>query len=149
MSQHMNIVQYPADVLTTPARKIVVVDDKIRLLAGAMFETMREHGGIGLAAPQVDIPLRLIIGEGPGWTFALANPVVLKSSSQLTKNSEGCLSFKGKGQVVVERPKQIRVCGLDMTGAERVFKARGLLAMCLQHEIDHLNGITLADQGLT
>lgn len=144
----VEILQWPAEVLKQVAQPIVEVDDKIRLCAAQMMTIMQHNSGIGLAAPQVGVPLRLIVGEGPGFRFALANPEVVKFSTQTSRYREGCLSFAGKGQVEVERPKMIKVRGITMKGTEETFKARGLLAVVLQHEIDHLDGVTLARHGL-
>lgn len=148
----LQIVQYELDdtnVLTTPAQEVVEINDKIRILAMEMMETMKANNGIGLAAPQVGIPLRVIVGEVPGqWKFALVNPVVKKRSRQMQRGKEGCLSFKGMEHVEVERPKQIKVEAATMTGQIETFKARGLLATVLLHEIDHLDGVTLADHGI-
>ena len=144
----MNIVQYPAEILSARAHEIVEVDDKIRMLAAQMLQVLGPHNGVGLAAPQVGIPLRLIVGLGPGFEFAFANPELIKTSEQCTTMEEGCLSFRGKGTIAVRRPKMIKVGGITMRGEYRTFKARGLLAAVVQHEIDHLDGITLADKGL-
>lgn len=144
----MQILQWPDERLARVAEEVIEVTDGVRTIASAMLATMREHRGVGLAAPQVGVGLRIIVGEGPGWTFALVNPRIIKSSAQVTALAEGCLSFAGRGQVKVYRPKQITVEALNLRGERVRQKARGLLAAVLQHEIDHLDGITLHDKGL-
>jgi peptide deformylase len=139
----MNILQWPDPILAQVADEVLEVTDGVRSIASAMLATMREHRGVGLAAPQIGVPLRLIVGEGPGWTFALVNPVVAKASEQMTALNENCLSFKGAEPVRVYRPKQVVISGLNLRGEPMKFKARGLIAAVLQHEIDHLNGVTL------
>lgn len=146
----MQILQWPDEILAGVSTEVVEIDDKIRILAAQMFETMVKQNGVGLAAPQVGVPLRIIVGGGPHvpWRFALVNPEIVKSSDQLQNSPEGCLSFKGRGTVNVKRPKRIKVRGWDMKGDESIFKCDGLLACVLCHEIDHLDGITLHHKGI-
>lgn len=146
----MQIVQWPDDVLAGVAQEVVEIDDKIRILCSQMFQAMIDNHGVGLAAPQVGIPLRIIVGGGPTvpWKFALINPEIVKASEQVCREDEGCLSFKGKGNIEVERPKRIKVRGYGLGGDESVFKCDGLLARVIQHEIEHLDGITLHDKGI-
>lgn len=143
----MNVEQWPSEVLAGVAGEVVEIDDKIRILASEMMQTMYEYNGIGLAAPQVGVPLRIIVGDVHGSRFALVNPEILKSGGE-QKLEEGCLSFAGKGTVLVPRAKRIKVRGFGMSGDEVTFKCDGLLAACIQHEIDHLDGITLHHKGL-
>lgn len=109
-----------------------------------MWAIMEKHNGMGLAAPQVGVSKRFIIGQGHGWRFALYNPRIIKTSKQTTSNKEGCLSVPGV-KVDVRRPKQIKVIGMNNYWDQITIKARGWLAACLQHEIDHLNGIVIEE----
>ena len=133
-------------VLREPADEIDEVDDEIRHLAGEMFETMYAAEGIGLAGPQVGIPLRLFvmdIRDAEEEPRALINPVILESSgSELAE--EGCLSLPGLvGEV--ERAARIVVDATDLEGERFQIEASGLLARCIQHEIDHLDGVLFID----
>ena len=122
--------------------------EEMHWLAAGMLETMQEgKGGIGLAAPQVGESVRLIIGghEDLGWSFVLINPELIKKSTQMMPSFEGCLSFPGK-HVKVHRHKRITVQGYDLEWNLVKFKAHGLLSACVQHEIDHLDGICLVGQ---
>ncbi len=123
-------------------------DDVIRDLIPRMFATMYEAPGIGLAAPQVDQGLRLIVidlmPDDKHNPHSLINPEVVAASQELATREEGCLSLPGQ-YADVTRPARVKVRYLDQTGARREMEADGLLAACLQHEIDHLNGILFVD----
>ncbi len=110
-------------------------------LATGMAEVMQKNNGVGLAAPQVGEMVNLIVGghECVPWAFAIINPVLVKTSRQIFSSKEGCLSFPGQTALVTRR-KQITVEGFDLDWNPIKFKARGLLAACLQHEMDHLLG---------
>jgi peptide deformylase len=116
--------------------------EEMHWLAAGMLETMQKEGGMGLAAPQVGESVRLIIGGSEHWSFVLINPEIVKRSKQKCPSFEGCLSFKGE-TVKVERHKRIVVQGYDLEWNLVKFKAHGLLAVVLQHEIDHLDGICI------
>ena len=125
------------------------VDDKIRRLMDDMLETMYGAIGIGLAAPQVGQASRVIVldvareGEKPQ-PLQLANPEILWRSPELTTGNEGCLSLP-EHYAEVTRPAKIRLRYLDYQNEIREIEASGLLAMCLQHEIDHLDGVLFVD----
>jgi len=135
------ILRFPDPRLKKVAAPIQNVDDGIRRLARDMAETMYEAPGIGLAATQVDVHLRLIvidISETHDQLLALINPEIVESEgSQVCE--EGCLSVPGIYDKV-ERAENVVVRYLDLEGVERKIDADGLLAVCLQHEIDHLDG---------
>jgi len=138
----MELIFYPDPRLRAVAEGIDAVDDEVRALAEGMLEIMHRHRGIGLAANQVGVLRRLIVvnpsGE-PGGEQVLVNPVVEEVSGSGVME-EGCLSFPGVyGEI--ERPARVRVRALDLGGEERRIEAEGLLAVVLQHEIDHLDGI--------
>ena len=118
--------------------------EEMHWLATGMLETMQENKGMGLAAPQVGHSVRLIIGGHSqlGWSFVLINPEIVKKSSQMCPSFEGCLSFPGE-KIKVMRHKRITVQGYDLEWNLVKFKAHGVLGMCIQHEMDHLDGICI------
>lgn len=118
----------------------------LQYIARQMFQIMKGCKGVGLAAPQVGLGLRLIVGEcgWEGWRFAFINPEIAKRSDQLFQSDEGCLSQPGK-KCLVWRHKQVTVHALDLEGNPVRLKARGLLSAVLQHEIDHLDGVLMTE----
>jgi len=139
----------PHPTLKKTAAPVDGVDEGVRTLMDDMLETMYEAPGIGLAAPQVGVLERVIVldvaGKGePPAPLRLANPEILWQSDDLVEYEEGCLSLPEQYAPVV-RPARCTVAYLDETGAAREIEAEGLLATCLQHEIDHLNGILFTD----
>jgi len=143
------IVIAPAPVLKAKARLVTQGDDAlVRDLIPRMFATMYKAPGIGLAAPQVGQGLRVIIvdvvpDEKPQ-PYVLINPEVLAASQELATREEGCLSLPNQ-YADITRPARVKVRYLDQAGARREIEADGLLATCLQHEIDHLDGILFVD----
>jgi peptide deformylase len=148
MSQ-LTIITAPDPRLKIKAEPVVAVDAKVRRLMDDMLETMRASLGIGLAAPQVGVARRVIVldvardGEEPQ-PMRLANPEILWRSEELATNSEGCLSVP-EHYADVTRPAEIRLRYLDYQNEVRELHATGLLATCLQHEIEHLDGILFVD----
>jgi peptide deformylase len=145
----LTIITAPDPRLKIRARPVDFVDDKVRRLMDDMLETMRAALGIGLAAPQVGAASRVIVldvareGEEPQ-PMQLANPEILWRSEELATNSEGCLSLP-EHYADVTRPAEIRLRYLDYQNEVRELQATGLLATCLQHEIEHLEGILFVD----
>jgi peptide deformylase len=143
------IITAPDPRLKITARPVPAVDDKIRRLMDDMLDTMYGAIGIGLAAPQVGQASRVIVldvareGEKPQ-PLQLANPEILWRSPELTTGNEGCLSLP-EHYAEVTRPAKIRLRYLDYQNEIREIDASGLLAMCLQHEIDHLDGVLFVD----
>jgi peptide deformylase len=143
------IITAPDPRLKIKARPVPAVDDKIRRLMDDMLDTMYGAIGIGLAAPQVGNSSRVIVldvareGEKPQ-PLQLANPEILWRSPELTTGNEGCLSLP-EHYAEVTRPAKIRLRHLDYQNEIREIEASGLLAMCLQHEIDHLDGVLFVD----
>ncbi len=136
------ILVYPDPRLTTVAQPVTEVNDAIRAKIADMFDTMYESRGIGLAATQVDFHQRLIVidvSEERNERLVVINPEIEWMGDERVKGEEGCLSVPGVYDGV-ERATEIRVRALDENGNSRVIEAEGLLAICLQHEIDHLNG---------
>ena len=144
----LNIEMLGSEVLRTPAVEVAEVDDDLRRLIGDMFETMYRAEGGGLAAPQVGISRRVIVvdvHDDEVKPFALVNPRVVESSKETEKGEEGCLSIPGLS-AAVERPARVVVEGLDRDGSPLRVEGGGLLARCLQHEIDHLDGVLFIDR---
>lgn len=136
------ILRYPDPRLQQVAAPVERVDDAIRELVRDMAETMYEAPGIGLAATQIDVHLRVVVidlSEKRDELQVFINPEIVASGGEPTVHEEGCLSVPGIYENV-ERPGTITVRALDGEGQAFTVEAEGLLAVCLQHEIDHLNG---------
>lgn len=134
------------DCLRTPAKAIFEVTDKVRSLCDDMKATMFANDGLGLAAPQIGISKRIIVVRlvpNNDDTLILINPEVVSSEGKI-RGSESCLSLPGIS-VVLERAERIVVKALDIQGEESAKTFEGLMAVVLQHEIDHLNGILITD----
>jgi peptide deformylase len=143
------IVIAPARILKTKTRRVGSGDsDAVRRLIPRMFATMYRAPGIGLAAPQVGIGLAVtvidLMPDDKPAPFALINPEIVAASAELASREEGCLSLPGQ-YAEVTRPARVKVRYEDPSGREQQIDAEGLLAACLQHEIDHLNGILFVD----
>lgn len=135
------ILHYPDERLHTKAKPVAVVDDAICKLVADMAETMYSAPGIGLAATQVDVHLRVIvmdISETHDQLLALINPVIIKAEGRAARE-EGCLSVPGIYEPVT-RAARITVKYLDLEGKEVIKEADGLIGVCIQHEMDHLEG---------
>jgi peptide deformylase len=142
----LKILEFPDARLRNKATPVEVVDDELRALIGDMFETMYDAPGIGLAATQVDVHKRLLVADVSTDMSApqvLINPEILEKDG-VTVTDEGCLSVPGYYEEVT-RAEHIKVRFLDREGAEVVMEAKGLLAVCIQHEIDHLDGKLFVD----
>lgn len=136
------ILKYPDPRLNTVARPVAQVDDALRQLIERMLATMYEANGIGLAATQVDVHQRLIVidvSETRDQPMVLINPVIDWASPETRKGEEGCLSVPGIYDGV-ERSLAVKVTALDEQGQSRTLDAEGMLAVCIQHEMDHLMG---------
>jgi peptide deformylase len=136
------IICYPDPRLHKLAKPVQAVDARIQSLIADMFETMYDAKGVGLAATQVDVHERLIVidvSEQRDEPLVLVNPEVVWTSSERHVNEEGCLSVPGIYDGV-ERFDAVRVRALDGTGTSRIIEAQGMLAVCVQHEMDHLVG---------
>ncbi|MEY2683398.1 MAG: hypothetical protein RJA09_542 [Pseudomonadota bacterium] len=140
--QQLPILRYPDPRLHTVAKAVVSVDDRIKTLIPQMLATMYGANGIGLAATQVDVHEQLIVidvSETRDQPLVLINPVLEWASAQTRKGEEGCLSVPGIYDGV-DRAEAVRVRALDADGVSRVIEADGMLAVCIQHEMDHLMG---------
>ncbi len=141
------MMHYPAEVLARKAKPIENIDDNIRQLVNKMTEIMIEHKGVGLAAPQVGVPLRLFIisldGTAPN-VRAYINPNITPDGT-LGAIEEGCLSVPGVF-TKIRRYKKCKVNATDLDGNEFSDEAEGLYARALQHEYDHIEGITIVNR---
>ena len=143
------IIILPDKRLRLRCLPVEAIDAELRLLVDDMFETMYEAPGIGLAAIQIGVPKRVIVmdlakKDDPKEPRVFVNPQVLWVSDEKATYEEGCLSIP-EFYEEVERPSRVRVRFLDLEGAEQELEASGLLATCLQHEIDHLDGVLFID----
>ena len=132
------------EILRKQSREIKNINERIKILADDMIETMKENDGIGLAAPQVGILKRIIvvdIGQGP---LVMVNPDILeKDGEQII--TEGCLSVPNKNGNV-KRPEKLKVTYTDLEGDKHTIKTEGLLSVVISHEVDHLNGVLFIDK---
>jgi peptide deformylase len=136
------ILCYPDPRLHTVAKPVQAVDARIKALVTDMVDTMHDANGIGLAATQVDVHERLVVidvSEERNQPLVLINPEILWASPEKQINEEGCLSVPGIYDGV-ERSSAVKVQALDGEGRSRVIEAEGVLAVCIQHEMDHLLG---------
>jgi peptide deformylase len=143
------IVKYGHEMLHRPSQPVAAVDDEIRRLIDDMMETMYAAPGIGLAAPQIAVPLRVIVidlsvGEVPKQVIQLVNPEFVQRTGE-QRHEEGCLSVPGYGGSPV-RPERVVVKGLDRDGQERLYEGTELLARAFCHEIDHIDGLLFVDR---
>jgi len=143
------IVKWGDPVLHAPSRPVEEIDGTVASLLDDMVETMYAAPGIGLAAPQIGVPLRVIVidlsvGEEPGALIKLVNPAIVEKEGE-QREEEGCLSIPSVAGTPV-RPARVTVTGLDPEGRERVYTATELLARAFCHEIDHINGLLFVDR---
>jgi peptide deformylase len=143
------IIKLPDPRLRLVSKPVGEIDDEVRTLVADMFETMYAAPGIGLAAIQVGIPQRVVTldlakKDEPKKPQVVINPEIMWSSEERGTYEEGCLSIPELYEEV-ERPAQVKVRFTDLDGAVHEVDANGLLATCLQHEIDHLNGVLFID----
>ncbi len=143
------ILRYGESLLHEPASNVPVVDDGVQRLVDDMIETMYAAPGVGLAATQVGVPIRLFvidlsIGRRASDLIVMINPVFVEREG-MQLEEEGCLSVPGFNATVV-RPARAIVRGLDRAGAEQTIEGRDLLARAFQHEMDHLDGTLFVDR---
>ena len=142
----LNILKYPDERLYKVAREVKVVNNEIKTLISDMAETMYEAPGIGLAATQVDFHQRIIIidiSEDKNNLLVMINPILLESKGEEI-NQEGCLSVPEVFEKV-KRAEWIKISAIDINGKKFELEADGLLAVCIQHEMDHLEGKVFVD----
>jgi peptide deformylase len=138
----LDILRYPDARLHKVARPIDVVDDRVRSIVRDMADTMYAAPGVGLAATQVDVHERIIVidvSDAKDALLVLINPEILQASGERAVHEEGCLSVPNIYDEI-ERPERVTVRALDERGESFTLEAEGLLAVCIQHEMDHLQG---------
>lgn len=145
----LSIIHYPHPTLRHKSKPIVRVDQRLKDLAAEMLDLMYKHEGVGLAANQVDLPIRMFVanetgtrGEGREWV--VINPVIDRPKGNET-SQEGCLSVPGI-YANVKRPKTVRMQGYDLSGNEIDEQLDGFLARVMMHEVDHLDGVMFFDR---
>jgi len=143
------IVKYGHPLLHTPSATVRELDGTIASLIADMVQTMYAAPGIGLAAPQIAVPLRVIVidlsaGEDKGQLIKLVNPELVEKEGE-QRHDEGCLSLPGYDGTPV-RPARVTVKGLDLEGKEQTYTATELLARAFCHEIDHIDGLLFVDR---
>ncbi|AGH42132.1 peptide deformylase [Paraglaciecola psychrophila] len=142
----LDVLRFPDERLRTVAKKIEKVDKSITAIIADMFDTMRDENGIGLAATQVDVHKQLVVmdvSENQDAPMVFINPEITQKEGK-TISEEGCLSVPNN-YAQVERAEKITVSALDKTGEHFTLEADGLLAICIQHELDHLKGKLFVD----
>lgn len=142
----LDVLRFPDERLRTVAKPIAEVNAEVKQLIADMFETMRDEQGIGLAATQVDRHVRLVVmdvSEEQNEPRVFINPEIIAKEGS-TISEEGCLSVPGN-YAKVDRAEKVTVKALDGEGAEFELEAEGLLAICIQHELDHLQGKLFVD----
>ncbi len=140
------ILSYPDARLKRKSSTVTEFDEQLQVLIDAMFETMYQANGIGLAAPQINVHKNLVVmdlSEERDGGICLLNPAIVFSEGEV-ESEEGCLSVPGVNETVL-RAEKIRVEAVDREGKPWDMEADGLLAICIQHEIDHLNGRLFVD----
>lgn len=147
------IVTHPAEILRRKAHKVNDFGATLQILVDDMVDTMRNEPGVGLAAPQIDVSLRLIVveykenedDEKPPKLYVVANPEIVRQSDEKEMGVEGCLSIPAYAGDV-ERALAVTVKGQNRRGNQLKIKAHGWLARIFQHEIDHLDGVLFIDR---
>ncbi len=143
-----NIITVPDPLLKSISKPVDKINNEIKILINDMFETMYNAPGIGLAAVQIGIPLRVVvidISKGDEKKpYFFVNPNIVWRSDKTSTYEEGCLSIPNQF-AEIERPESCRVEYLDLNNQKKEIEASGLLSTCIQHEIDHLNGILFID----
>lgn len=142
----LSVLQYPDPLLRNKAQPVTIVDDSVRKTVDDMFETMYEQGGVGLAAIQVNIKQRIIVidvSDNRSHPICVINPEIIHREG-IQFEFEGCISFPGVFDKV-ERAAKVRFKALDRDGKSYELDADGILAICIQHEMDHLEGILFID----
>jgi peptide deformylase len=143
----LTVLKFPDSRLRTKAKPVEQINDDIKSIVADMFDTMYDENGVGLAATQVNIHLQIVVmdvSESREESFVLINPEIIKRSEQTLVNEEGCLSVPGC-YAKVDRHTQVTVRALDINGKSFELDGEELLAICIQHELDHLQGKLFVD----
>ncbi len=149
MVDSVNLIYFPHPTLVYKSKPIARVDENLPKLISRMFDLMYEHRGVGLAANQVNVPLRLFVANpsgtrGEGEEFAFLNPTISRQKGS-EEAEEGCLSLPGVN-AMVKRSKHLHLSAYDLQGREVEIDCEGYLARIIQHEIDHLDGVMFIDR---
>ena len=142
----LDVLRFPDERLRTVAKKVLKIDKSITTMINDMFDTMRDENGIGLAATQVNVHKQLVVmdvSENQDTPMVFINPEITHREGK-TISEEGCLSVPNN-YAQVERAEKITVSALDNVGEPFTLDAEGLMAICIQHELDHLKGILFVD----
>ncbi len=142
----LTVLEFPDKRLRTKAKKVTIVDEKIKTLVDEMLETMYDYNGVGLAATQVNVHQRVIVidvSEEKNTPLCLINPEIIEKQGS-EESEEGCLSVPGFFEQI-ERAEQVKVKALDKEGNAFEMEAKDFLAVCIQHEMDHLEGKLFVD----
>ena len=143
----LEILEFPDPRLREVAKPVDQVTDELRVLVDDMFETMYDAPGVGLAATQINVHKRIVVidvSEDQSEPLVFINPEVEVLDEEIHQYDEGCLSVPGFYETV-ERPRRVRVKAVDREGEAFAMEAEGLLAVCIQHELDHLDGKLFVD----
>jgi peptide deformylase len=143
----LNVLRFPDERLRTKATPVVEVNNDVKAIIDDMFDTMYDENGVGLAATQVNIHQRIVVidvSEDKEQAYVLINPEIISHSNDTEINEEGCLSVPGC-YAKVDRYTEVTVKALDRDGKEFTLTATELLAICIQHELDHLDGKLFVD----
>ena len=143
----LTVLRFPDERLRTKAANVAEVNDDIRLIIDNMLETMYQEKGVGLAATQVDIHHRIVVidvSEDSDTPIVLINPEITQKGEEIVINEEGCLSVPGC-YAKVDRHNAVTVKALNRNGEEFTLDGEELLAICIQHELDHLAGVLFVD----
>lgn len=140
------VVESPADILNTKTKEVKVIDDSIIELLDDLYDTMVEYDGVGIAAPQINVPLRVAIVELGEDILEMINPIVIETKGE-AEDVEGCLSFPDLFGMV-KRPTYVKIEASDREGRIYELEAEDFEARCILHEIDHLDGV-LFDSKIT
>ena len=145
----LDLILAPDPIYKTVCTSVAVVDDAVRTTLNAMMETLKAHEAMGLGGPMVGITQRLVVvaledEAGVMHEHQMVNPVITERSAEMSTMEEGSITFLGISAPVT-RPAEVTVAYLDVNGAEQTLQAKGILAVCLQHEMDYLDGKTFLD----
>ncbi len=140
----LSIVMYPHKALLAKALPVANFGEDIRQISERMLDLLHDAAGLGLAANQVGLPIRMFVARLAGMPSVYVNPEIIQHSEECSSAREGCLSWPGNTRFV-RRYKAITIRFQDLEGVEHERNSSGLSARCWQHELDHLNGINIAD----
>jgi peptide deformylase len=141
----MKILKFPHPFLFQPTRAASVFGEELKVLLDDMWNTLKEKGGMGLAANQVGLPLSMFVMAGPEGRINMVNPEIMSRSKMCLNMKEGCLSSPGEFVTIPTRAQWVNIMYKDENGKDCVKLLKDMYAVCAQHEIDHLLGISFMD----